>query len=119
MAYAAQGQDDLAEVAVRWRAERTALLARMGGARRELSVPVSVEASVTSPLMIQSAARLPSLLGVLPDGIARDDLTELLPGGGLAAADVLRKLRLAFGEGERLRTLAPVREHIAPPTRTN
>src|SRR5208282_5509656 len=32
---------------------------------------------------------------------------------GLAATDVLRKLGLAFGEGDRLRTLAPVREHIA------
>ena len=51
MAYAAQGQPDLAEVAQRWRAERTGMLARMGGARRELSVAVSVEASVTSPLM--------------------------------------------------------------------
>jgi len=113
MAYAAQGQADLAEVAARWRAERTAMLARMGGTSRELSVPVSVEASVTSPLMTAPAARLLSLLGVLPDGIARDDLTELLPEGGLAAADVLRKLGLAFGEGDRLRTLAPVREHIA------
>jgi len=113
MAYAAQGQDDLAEVAARWRAERTAMLERMGGTSRELSVAVSVEASVTSALMTAPAARLLSLLGVLPDGIARDDLTELLPDGGLAAADVLRKLGLAFGEGDRLRTLAPVREHVA------
>ena len=113
MAYAAQGQDDLAEVAQRWRQERTKMLQRMGGTSRELSVPVSVEASVTSPLLTAPAARLLSLLGVLPDGIARDDLTELLTGDGLAAADVLRKLGLAFGEGDRLRTLAPVREHIA------
>jgi tetratricopeptide (TPR) repeat protein len=113
LGYAAQGQNDLAEVAARWRAERTAMLARMGGTSRELSVAVSVETSVTSPQMTPPAARLLSLLGVLPDGIARDDLTELLPKKGLAAADVLRKLGLAFGEGDRLRTLAPVREHIA------
>ena len=69
MAYAAQGQPDLAEVAQRWRAERTGMLARMGGARRELSVAVSVEASVTAPLMTAPAARLLSLLGVLPDGV--------------------------------------------------
>ena len=113
MAYAAQGQPDLGEVAQRWRAERTGMLARMGGARRELSVAVSVEASVTAPLMTPQGARLLGLLGVLPDGIARDDLAALLPGGGLAAAAVLRQLGLAFGEGDRLRTLAPVREHVA------
>ena len=113
MAYAAQGQPDLAEVAERWRAERTGMLQRMGGAARELSVMVSVEASITSPLMSVPAARLLSLLGVLPDGVGREDLTELLPGSGLAAAAVLRQLGLAFGEGDRLRTLAPIREHIA------
>ena len=113
MAYAAQGQPDLGEVAQRWRAERTGMLARMGGARRELSVAVSVEASVTAPLMTAPALRLLSLLGVLPDGVGREDLTALLPEDGLAAAAVLRQLGLAFGEGDRLRTLAPVREHIA------
>ena len=30
MVYTAQGQDDLAEVARRWQAERTEMLARMG-----------------------------------------------------------------------------------------
>jgi tetratricopeptide (TPR) repeat protein len=113
MGYAAQGHDDLAEIAARWRAERTTMLARMGGISRELSVPTSVEASVTSLLMTPPAVRLLSLLGVLPDGIARDDLTELLEGDGLPAAAVLRQLGLAYSEASRLRTLAPVREHIA------
>jgi tetratricopeptide (TPR) repeat protein len=113
MGYAAQGQPDLAEVAQRWQSERTGMLARLGGARRELSVAVSVEASVTAPLMTAPAARLLSLLGVLPDGIAREDLAALLPGDGLGAAAVLRQHGLAFGEGDRLRTLAPVREHVA------
>jgi tetratricopeptide (TPR) repeat protein len=113
LAYAAQGQPDLAEVAQRWRAERTGMLARMGGTRRELSVAVSVETSVTSPLMTAPGRRLLGLLGVLPDGVARDDLAGLMPDDGLAAAAVLRQLGLAFGEGDRLRTLAPVREHVA------
>ena len=122
MAYAAQGQPDLAEVTQRWRDERTAMLTRMGGARRELSVPVSVEASVTAPLMTGPGRQLLSLLGVLPDGMAREDLAELLPGAGLAAAAVLRQLGLAFSEGDRLRTLAPIREHTAgahPPERAD
>ena len=113
MGYAAQGHADLAEVAQRWRAERTAMLARMGGASRELSVAVSVETSVTSPLMTGPARRLLGLLGVLPDGVARADLTELLPAAGLSAGAVLRQLGLAFGEGDRLRALAPIREHLA------
>jgi len=113
MAYAAQGEPDLAEVTQRWRAERTAMLARMGGARRELSVAASVEASVTAPPMTGPGRQLLSLLGVLPDGVARQDLAVLLPGSGLAAAAVLRQLGLAFSEGDRLRTLAPIREHIA------
>jgi tetratricopeptide (TPR) repeat protein len=112
MGYAAQGQP-LDQVAQRWRQERTGMLARMGGARRELSVAVSVEASITAPLMTGPARRLLSLLGVLPDGTGRDDLTALLPEAGLAAAAVLRQLGLAFDEGSRLRTLAPVREHVA------
>ena len=113
LACAAQGQPDLAEVEQRWQTERTGMLTRMGGARRELSVAVSVEASVTAPLMTAPAARLLSLLGVLPDGVAREDLAVLLPEAGLAAAAVLRQLGLAFAEGDRLRTLAPVREHVA------
>ena len=113
MGYVAQGQPDLAEVAQRWQAERTGMLARMGGTRRELSVAVSVETSVTSPLMTAPGRWLLSLLGVLPDGVAREDLAALLPQDGLAAAAVLRQLGLAFGEGDRLRTLAPVREHVA------
>ncbi len=112
MGYAAQGQP-LGEVAERWQTERTEMLARLGGASRELSVAVSMEASITAPLMTAPGRRLLSLLGVLPDGIDREDLAVLLPGGRLAAAAVLRQLGLAYGEGDRLRTLAPVREHVA------
>ena len=113
LGYAAQGQPDLGEVAARWRAERTGMLQRMGGARRELSVAVSVETSITSPRMTEPACRLLALLGVLPDGIDREDRDVLLPGSGPGAAAVLRQLGLAFDEGTRLRMLAPIREHVA------
>jgi tetratricopeptide (TPR) repeat protein len=112
LGYAAQGQP-FGQVAARWRRERTGMLQRMRGDRRELSIAVSVEASVTSPLMTDGARRLLSLLGVLPDGIAHEDLEVLLLNGGLAGAAVLRQLGLVFDEADRLRTLAPVREHIA------
>ena len=113
MGYAAQGQPALDEVTERWRAERTEMLQRMGGASRELSVAVSVETSIASPLMTTPARRLLTLLGVLPDGITHEDLGALLPGAGLAAAAVLRQLGLAFDEGPRLRMLAPIRDHTA------
>jgi tetratricopeptide (TPR) repeat protein len=113
LGYAAQGEPDLAGVSQRWQHERTGLLERMGGGRQELSVPVSVEASLSSPLMTGPARRLFGLLGLLPDGAARDDLAALLPGYGLAAAAALRRLGLVFDEGPRIRMLAPVREHAA------
>ena len=113
MGYAAQGQPALDEVAERWQAERTGMLQRMGGASRELSVAVSVETSIASPLMTTPARRLLTLLGVLPDGITHEDLGALLPGDGLGAAAVLRQLGLAFDEATRLRMLAPIRDHTA------
>jgi len=112
MAHAARGQP-LTQVAARWRREHTGMLTRMGGGRRELSVPVSVEASVTAPLMTKAGLQLLAMVGILPDGIGADDLETLQPADGLAAAAVLRQLGLAFDEGPRLRTLAPVREHVA------
>jgi tetratricopeptide (TPR) repeat protein len=111
--YAAQGQPDLAGVLRRWRAERVGLLARAGGGRRELSVAVSVEVSVSSPAMTAAGRRLLGLLGVLPDGVAHADLAGVLPGVADAAAGVVRQVGLGFDEAGRLRVLAPVREHLA------
>jgi tetratricopeptide (TPR) repeat protein len=113
LGYAAQGQPSLDGVAERWRIERTGMLQRMGGASRELSVAVSVETTITGPLMTPPARRLLALMGVLPDGISHDDLAALLPGRGPTGAAVLRQLGLAFDTGTRLRMLAPIREHTA------
>jgi tetratricopeptide (TPR) repeat protein len=111
LAYASQGQPDLAGVAERWHQERIGMLERMGGGSRELSATVSIEMSVGSPLMTAAARRMLGMLGMLPEGVARGDLTALLPRAGQAAAAVLRQLGLAFDEDGRLRMLAPIREH--------
>jgi hypothetical protein len=113
MGYAAQGQPNLDGVAKRWQYERVAMLQRMGGGKPGLSVPVSVEASIASPRMDHAARRLLALLGVLHDGITEDGLAAVMPGTGLAAAATLRQVGLAFDEGDRLRTLAPIREYVA------
>jgi tetratricopeptide (TPR) repeat protein len=113
LAHAAQGQPDLADLARRWQHERTALLQRHGGGRRELSVPVSVELSLGGRPMTPEALRLLTVLSRLPDGIAHRDLDALLPDAGPRAAAVLRQTGLAYDQTGRLRTLAPIREHIA------
>jgi hypothetical protein len=78
-----------------------------------LSVSASVEQSITSPVMTGPGRRLFAMLGQLPDGIAERDLTELLPEDGWAAVATLRQLGLVFDEDDRLRMLAPIREHAA------
>ena len=111
LGYAAQGQPELAQLEQRWQQERVGLLERLGGGRRELSVPVSIELSLTDPRMTPEGRRLLALLGQLPDGIAHQDLTALLPSVGLRAAATLRQVRLVFDEADRLRMLAPIRDH--------
>jgi tetratricopeptide (TPR) repeat protein len=112
LGYAAQGQPELAELRQRWQQERVGLLERLGGGRRELSVAVSIELSLKDPRMTSEGQRLLALLGQLPDGIAQDDLTTLLPSVGRRAAATLRHVGLVFDEADRLRTLAPVRDHV-------
>jgi hypothetical protein len=115
MAHAAEAEPDLDGIWQRWQTEpdRTAMLKRARGDHRLLSLGVSLELSIKGPSMTEPARRLLSLLGILPDGIARGDLETLLPRLGNTAAATLRQVALAFDEAGRLRTLAPVREHVA------
>jgi tetratricopeptide (TPR) repeat protein len=111
LAYQAEGEPDLGGLRRRWTEERTHLLRREEGGQRLTDLELSLELSIQGPRMTEPARRLLSLLGVLPDGIAREDLPTLLPGGSDAAAATLRKVGLALPDGHRLRVLAPVREH--------
>ena len=72
---------------------------------------MSIELSLTDPRMTPEGRRLLALLGQLPDGIAHQDLTALLPSVGLRAAATLRQVGLVFDEADRLRMLAPIRHH--------
>jgi tetratricopeptide (TPR) repeat protein len=113
LATAVQGQPDLADLATRWRRERAAMLRRGPADHRQLSLPISLEISILGSSMTAEGLRLLSLLGVLPDGVSRDELDELLPGAGTTGAATLRRLGLAYDEAGRVRTLGPVREHVA------
>ncbi len=113
LAYQARYYADLKELTDAWRHKRAALLTR-GVKKREADLGASIEMSLGCPLLTQNARRLLSLLGILPDGVRRDDLAELLPPDGVEAAVALRRVGgLAFDDGPRLRVLAPLREYLA------
>jgi tetratricopeptide (TPR) repeat protein len=112
LACQAEADPDLAGLWSRWQKERTELLRRGDGTGRLTSLEVSLETSIKSPRMTETARGLLSLLGILPDGIAHEDLPALIPDGVEVAANALRRVGLAFSQSSRLRMLAPVREHI-------
>jgi tetratricopeptide (TPR) repeat protein len=95
-----------------WQRERAGVYERPGGADRHSSLSSSLEVSIKGPRMTEEARRLLSLLAKLPGGVAQEDLERLVPGMGHRAAQVLCKVGLAFFEQERLRMLAPIREHV-------
>jgi tetratricopeptide (TPR) repeat protein len=113
LAHQAEGQPDLASVWKRWQDKRTALLKNADGKGRLNNFEVSLDFSLDSPRMTGEAMRLLSVLSMLPDGVAHQDLEALFPGEAGEAAAVLRKVGLAFDQGPRLRVLAPIREYVS------
>jgi tetratricopeptide (TPR) repeat protein len=83
------------------------------GEGKERSLQASLQLSLDSPKMTGAGKRLYTTLGRLPAGAAQRDLDKLITGGGQAAGRVLCQLGLAFDDGDRLRMLAPIREHAA------
>jgi tetratricopeptide (TPR) repeat protein len=110
LARVAEALPELGELWQRWETERSALLRRMGGLTRETNLEVSVLLSLKSPRMSSAGLRLGSLLALLPDGLAPEDLNAVLPGHGREGADALRRTGLAPAGAPRLRLLAPIRE---------
>jgi tetratricopeptide (TPR) repeat protein len=109
----------LATVRHRWRQERTAMLRRPGADPREASLEASISLSVASPRLTDDARRLASLLALLPDGMADDDLHAVEPEHGDDSSAGLRKVGLALPRDPRLRLYSPIREVLErtlPPT---
>jgi tetratricopeptide (TPR) repeat protein len=114
LAYAARTESSLDRLATRWRLERAGLLDRgVGAADPRLSVPASVELSWKGAFMGVDAQRVGALLALAPAGLSLVDLDQVVPDGAARGAARLRQQALAFDDGERLRMLAPIREHIA------
>ncbi|AKT44056.1 tetratricopeptide repeat protein [Chondromyces crocatus] len=112
LAHAAQG-NELTNLVEEWEARRTRMLERGPGPHRSAtSWSVSLELSLQAPGMTDEARRLAALLGVLPDGVAQQDLRSLMQDAGPTAARVLAQHALAYFEKGRLRMLAPVREYV-------
>lgn len=111
LAYLTEGEKNLAGLWEQWTEQRTTLLRHRAGGP-DLNAEVSFVLSINGRRMTDEARRLLSLLGVLPDGIAQDDLNALLPGAGEEAAATLCAVGLAFDEEARLRVPEAVRDHV-------
>ncbi len=111
LAHQAEDEPSLASLRRRWEARRTEMLRVDGGDERRVNFGASLELSVQS-LRSPEAKQLLSLLGILPDGIAADDIPALV--GDVDAAAALRRVGLLARRDEsRIQVLAPVREHAA------
>ncbi|HWM90688.1 MAG TPA: tetratricopeptide repeat protein [Thermoanaerobaculia bacterium] len=111
LAFQAQPESDLAALWKRWQHEKTKLLRRSGGGKRDIDLEVSLEISIKCLRMTADARRLLTLLGRLPDGIAPEDVEALLPRAGEAAAATLRGVGLTIRGETRSRMYTPVREY--------
>lgn len=110
LGWLAHSEPGLAGLRRRWERKRTDLLSRGSDPDRHLSVAVSFELSIGAAAMTADARRLLSVLALLPDGVATTDLDKLERD---EAGAVLRRVGLSFDEGDRLRVLKPIRDHVA------
>jgi tetratricopeptide (TPR) repeat protein len=112
LAHQAEPEPDLTDLWERWQQERVAILRRADASDRLTNLELSYELSFTSKRMTDDARRLLSVLALLPNGVARKDLAAVSPVAPLPATAALRRSGLAFGEADRLRVLAPVRDYV-------
>jgi tetratricopeptide (TPR) repeat protein len=111
LAHFAEGEPDLAGVEREWRAKRTAVLKRGSATSPSTNLAVSFELPIGSPRMTPEARRLLFALALLPDGVARDSLDAIWPDISMAVM-TLRREGLVVDEAQRVRLLAPMREHV-------
>jgi len=116
LARQAESDLDVSSLADRWNRQRTTLLQRGVGTTRQTNIAIAYEFAIASPLMSGAPMRMLRILAALPGGLATHDVPmamEVLNGvTAQDAAATLKRCALAFAEGDRLRMLAPLREHV-------
>ncbi|KAJ7282447.1 hypothetical protein C8J57DRAFT_1554388 [Mycena rebaudengoi] len=107
------GSEGCSQAISRWKLESTRMLS--DGYDKRSSLDISIMLSYTSSWMTPGAQELLSILSMLPDGFADDDLVhEKLPIPDiLACKATLIQTALAFvGQDQHLKVLVPIQEHI-------
>ncbi len=113
LADAAQAEPDLTGVYGQWEQRHVDMFQQDDSDDRLKNLAASIAISVDGARMTDEGRRLLALLGLLPGGIAHEDLGAVLPNASWQAAKALRRTGLAFDEQDRLRVLAPVRQYAA------
>ncbi|HEV7659319.1 MAG TPA: tetratricopeptide repeat protein [Allosphingosinicella sp.] len=108
----AHGRANLAALWREWIRLGTDFATRPGfESERLTSLSHSIELSLRSQRMTESAVRLFRLLGVLPAGLASQDIDALLADSSFEAAERLCHVGIAIERSGRLDLLPPVRDH--------
>ena len=108
----AHGRTSLAALWAQWTKIGSELAAHPDFvAGRLTSLPHSIELSLKSSRMTDTAHRLFRLLGQLPAGIVAEDRDELLGAGGFDGEEALLRIGIAVERGNRLDLLSPIRDH--------
>jgi tetratricopeptide (TPR) repeat protein len=102
--------DSLEPVWSKWKAKRTAMLKDGEEPDRLRNIAVSYELSIG--VLGAAARRLLSVLAMLPDGVAHQDLEGVFADADDAPTE-LRQRALVFDDAGRVRMRAPLREYVA------
>jgi tetratricopeptide (TPR) repeat protein len=107
LAYLAEAEADLERLLPTTRAAL-----KGSQAQADAAVHAALELSLKDPRLEPAGLRLLRVLALLPDGLPRDRVTELLPDIGEDAMALVQRVGLADDDGRRMHARQDVREHL-------